>query len=125
MMKVKQKLAEAGYNITAPRLAVLKYLSSTHTLISARDLHKKIKTVDLASIYRTLNLLEELQVVNVEMVNKEKLYCLAGEPHHHMICRKCGHIEVIKCNHRFNNLKNFTDIYHQMTLTGICNKCIY
>lgn len=42
-MKVKQQLTDAGYNITAPRLAVLKYLSSTHTLISARDLHKKIK----------------------------------------------------------------------------------
>jgi len=87
-------------------------------------LHKKIKKGDLASVYRTLNLFEELQIVNVEIINKEKLYCLAGEPHHHIICRQCGYIEVVKCDHCFNNYKNFTDVYHQMTLTGICNKCI-
>lgn len=123
-MKAKQKLAEAGYKMTVPRLAVLQYLSSAHSLISARDLHKKIKTVDLASIYRTLNLLEKMQAVNVEVVNKEKLYCLAGEPHHHIICRNCGHTEVVKCDHHFKNIRNFTDIYHQMTLTGVCHKCV-
>ena len=123
MTKAQQKITRAGYKMTLPRLAVIKYLSSHHCLISARNLHRKIKTADLASIYRTLNLLEELQIVNVETLNKEKLYCLADEPHHHIICRKCGHTEAVQCDHHFNQYKNFTDIYHQMTLRGICNNC--
>jgi Fe2+ or Zn2+ uptake regulation protein len=123
MTKAEQKIIKTGYKMTAPRLAVIEHLSSTHSPISARDLHQKIKTVDQASVYRALNLFEELQIVNVEMVNKEKLYCLADEPHHHIICRKCGHMESIICEHHFNQLKNFTNIYHQLTLTGVCNKC--
>lgn len=123
MTKAEQKIIKTGYKVTAPRSAVIKQLSSTHTPISARDLHRKIKTVDQASVYRALNLFEELQIVNVEIVNKEKLYCLADEPHHHIVCRKCGHMESIKCKHHFNKIKNFTNVYHRLTLTGVCHKC--
>ena len=123
MKKLKQKLIEAKYKITKPRLAILKYLSTHHVSISARNLHKKIKVFDQASIYRALNLFEELHIVNVEIVEKEKIYCLANEPHHHIICKKCGYMEKIKCDHFFNNFKNFNNVYHQLTLTGVCNKC--
>lgn len=123
MDKLKQKLIEAGYKITKPRLAVLEYLGDSHTSISARDLHKKLKHFDRASVYRTLNLFEDLHLVNVEIVDKEKIYCLADEPHHHIICKKCGYMEKIECNHSFGHFKNFTNVHHQLTLTGVCNKC--
>jgi len=123
MNKIEQKLIETGYKITKPRLAVLEYLGGSHTSISARDLHKKLKHFDRASVYRTLNLFEELHIVNVEIIDKEKLYCLAVDPHHHIICKKCGHMEKIKCKHSFEHFKNFTNIYHQLTLTGVCDKC--
>jgi Fe2+ or Zn2+ uptake regulation protein len=98
-------------------------LLAHHSALSARDLAKKLKNIDQASVYRTLNLLEELHLVNVEMVDKEKLYCLAGEPHHHIICKLCGYMEKIKCDHQFGKFKNFTNVFHQLTLTGVCNKC--
>lgn len=109
--------------MTKPRLAILEFLGNSHTSISARDLHKKLKHFDRASVYRTLNLFEDLHLVNVEVVDKEKIYCLADDPHHHIICKKCGYMEKIECNHSFGNFKNFTNIYHQLTLTGVCNKC--
>lgn len=123
MTKAEQKISDLGYRMTKARLAVISHLSSVCSPISARNLHQKIKIVDRASVYRALNLFEELQIVNVETVNKEKLYCLADEPHHHIICRKCGHMESIKCDHHFFNLKNFSNIHHQLTLTGVCNQC--
>jgi len=123
MKKLKQKLIEAGYKITKPRLAVLEFMSSNHTSISARDLHKKIKHFDRASVYRTLNLFEDLHLVNVEIYEKEKIYCLADKPHHHILCKKCGYTEKIDCDHSFGNFINFTNVHHQLTLTGICNKC--
>ncbi len=123
MNKLVEKLIEVGCKITNPRLAVLKYLSVHHSPISARDLHKKIKAFDRASVYRTLNLFEELHLLNVEVIEKEKLYCFAEEPHHHIICKKCGYTEKTKCNHDFGTFKNFNDVYHQLTLTGVCNNC--
>jgi len=123
MEKIKQQLIKAGYKMTMPRIAVLDTLSSIHHPVSARDLHKKIKTIDRASVYRALNLLEDLHLVSVEVVEKEKLYCLANIPHHHIICKKCGYAEEVKCNHSFGHFKNFNNVYHQLTLTGVCNKC--
>lgn len=123
MTKAEQKVTETGYKITSPRLAVIEYLSLHHSPISARDLHKIIKTANQASVYRALNLLEELQIVNVETVKKEKLYCLSDEPHHHIVCRECGYMETVKCDHHFSHYKNFNNVYHQLTLTGVCNNC--
>jgi len=120
---LKQKLIKAGYALTKARLAVLDYLSGNHSPISARNLHQKLKHFDRASVYRILNLFEELHVVNAEAVDKEKIYCLADEPHHHIICKRCGYMEKIECKHSFGHFKNFTDIYHRLTLTGVCNKC--
>ena len=124
MEKLKKQLVKAGYKITTPRIEVLEGLSSAHHPISARELHKKTKKIDRASVYRTLNLFEELRLVNIEVIKKEKLYCLADVPHHHIICKKCGYTEEVKCNHNFDNFKNFSNIYHQLTLIGVCNKCI-
>lgn len=124
MEELKQRLIKSGNILTKTRLAVLDYLSDNHSPLSARGLHKKLKHFDRASVYRTLNLFEELHLVNVEVVDKEKIYCLADEPHHHIICKKCGYMEKIECNHSFGHFKNFTNIYHQLTLTGVCNKCV-
>jgi len=123
-MSISTRLTKLGYKLTEPRLKVLKSLEKEKTLISARKLHKKIKSVDRASVYRTLNLLENLHLVNVEILEKEKLYCLANHPHHHIICRKCGYAEEFDCdNNEFKKFNNFSNIHHQLTLTGVCNKC--
>lgn len=123
-MNVANTLEELGYKLTKPRLQVLQALEREKSLISARNLHKKITTVDRASVYRTLNIFEKLHIVNVEILEKEKLYCLADHPHHHIICRKCGYTEEFQCDKReFKKFKNFTNIHHQLTLTGVCNKC--
>lgn len=123
-MSISTKLAKLEYKLTKPRLQVINSLEKEKKLISARNLHEKIKTIDRASVYRTLNLLEELHLVNVEIIEKEKLYCLANHPHHHIICRKCGYAEEFDCdNSEFKKFKNFSKIHHQLTLTGVCNNC--
>ncbi len=123
MEKFKQKLLEAGYKLTKPRLAVLEFLFINHAPISARYLHKKTRHFDRASVYRALNVFEKIYIVNVEIIGKEKIYCLADKPHHHIICKKCGYMEKIECKHSFNHFKNFTNVRHQLTLTGVCDKC--
>ncbi|MBN1585454.1 transcriptional repressor [Candidatus Uhrbacteria bacterium] len=122
MEKAIEKLIRSGRKLTRPRLAILKFLSHQHAPISAQTIHDKTG-IDLASVYRTLKLSEELRLANVEAMGNEKRYCLAAEPHHHITCRKCGHSETVRCNHVTEGLGNFTDISHQLTITGICDKC--
>lgn len=122
-MKIETLLVSAGCRMTAPRMAVLKALSLSSHHVSARELHKRVKAVDLASVYRTLNLFEELRLLNVEVVEKEKLYCLADTPHHHITCKKCGFAEKVECKHDLGKFKNFTNVSHSLTFTGLCAKC--
>lgn len=119
----EQSLAEAGYKLSTPRALVLALLEKVHHPLSAQEIARKIKSINLASIYRTLHILEELEVVNCETLGTEKKYCLAKEAHHHIVCVKCGHLETVRCNHSFSKIKNFTNIKHQLTLSGLCHKC--
>lgn len=124
-MEFESVLIQSGYKLTKPRLAVLECLNKQNKLLSARDLFKKIKNIDQASVYRTLHVFEELAIVNTETIDKEKLYCLANHPHHHIICRHCGYYEDFPCveKQEYNKFKNFSNIHHQLTLRGVCNKC--
>ena len=123
MKDILEQLKQHGYKLTKPREKVLEVLLQHYHAISAQDIHHKIKIVDKASVYRVLNLLEELGLVNIENVNNEKLYCLVTEPHHHVICKKCGYSEEVSCTYSFGDFKNFTNVQHQLTLTGVCKKC--
>ncbi len=123
---IKKILINSGYKLTGPRLKVFNFLQKDICPISASALYKRLANVDKVSVYRVLNLFEQLNIVQCETVGKEKLYCLATDhPHHHIVCRKCGNTDSFECTgNEFKNFRNFTDIHHQLTLTGICNKCI-
>jgi Fe2+ or Zn2+ uptake regulation protein len=124
MEKIKKILIKKRYKLTKPRIAILNFLFKANNPYSAKEISKKLKNVDLVSIYRNLALFSKLNLINEEFFEKEKKYCLAIHPHHHIICRKCGKIEKIICNHNFyNKFKNYSDIKHQLILTGICSKC--
>jgi Fur family transcriptional regulator, ferric uptake regulator len=121
---IKQKIKQAGYKLTKPRLIVLDELSKTHQPLCAQDIHKKLnQKIDLASIYRTLNLFVSIGIVFKERLEEKDLYYLSEGQHHHIICRECGYSECISCDHIFKNIKNFTNISHNLTISGICKKC--
>jgi Fur family ferric uptake transcriptional regulator len=124
-MDINNILIKSGYNLTKPRLEVFNCLRESNQLLSAGALHKKIKNIDQASVYRALSLFEELRLVNIEVIKQEKLYCLANHPHHHIICRQCGYLEDFPCEKQeeYKKFSNFTDIEHHLTLIGVCVKC--
>lgn len=119
---LNKNLKQAGYKLTKPREAILKFLQKNHTPLSATDIHKKLDNINLASIYRTLKLFTKLKIIQQEFINNENYYYLADKKHHHIICRNCGYLECIPCKHYFK-IKNFSEIDHQIILTGLCNKC--
>ena len=61
------KFMSMGYRITIPREAILEVLSSTTAHLSAEDIyleiHKKYPNVGLTTVYRTLELLGQMGLV--------------------------------------------------------------
>jgi len=120
---ILDKLKRAGFRITAPRKAVIEVLKKDHKPQSAQAISAKLAGVDLVSVYRTLDVLEEIGAAQREDVRGVATYYLADDQHHHITCRKCGQVECVPCEHTFRSVKGFHDVHHQLTMTGICNKC--
>ena len=120
----EQIIKKAGYKLTRPRKLVLDFLSKKHVPYRPKDIYRKLKKqIDLVSIYRALHIFTKLGIVYKEKIDSEDQYYLADSQHHHITCRKCNKIECVPCNHLFKNIKNFTKIIHELSLSGLCHKC--
>ncbi|MFZ6014778.1 MAG: Fur family transcriptional regulator [Patescibacteria group bacterium] len=120
---ILNQLKQAGFRITAPRKAVIEVLQKNHEPQSAQMIHAKTHDTDLVSVYRALEVLERLEIVQREDMQGVGKYILAEKSHHHITCRKCGKIACVPCEHYFQKVKGFQEVRHQLTMTGICNKC--
>ena len=90
-----ERLRDAGYKITPPRLAVLQvieqegeHLDPAQILRRAQRIHPAIGR---ATVYRTLELLTELNIVRPIYVGEHgPTYIRAEGGHHHLVCSTCG-----------------------------------
>lgn len=123
MTNIEEKIINNGYKLTKARLAVLAYLNKSDKPLSTLEIASKVKGINLSSIYRSLSLFVELNIINEEYFEDEKKYCLSTEPHHHIVCRVCKKVVKVKCLHNFSDIKNFNNIEHHLILSGICNNC--
>ena len=87
--------------------------------------------VGIATVYRTLNLLEEGERDrSLSVVSSGKEYGLTNKPHQeHMICRNCGKIiefenPIIERQQALIAKEHgFKLTGHLMQLYGVCNNC--
>lgn len=95
--------------------------------------HQDHKQVGIATIYRTLNIFEELGIVNKqEFTDQAYTYELIdpeSDHHDHIICTKCGKIledEFLSVDNVKESLKNQYDFdlnYYSLRIYGICSDC--
>ena len=93
---IVRQLSQAGYRITQPRQAVIRALLEEEGHLCPTEVHQRARfhcpTVGLVTVYRTLNLLAELNLVR--RVHREDGchgYLPASPGHRHaLICRGCG-----------------------------------
>ena len=137
--RIKEALHDARYKLTPQREVTVRVLlenESSH--LSAEDVFMKVKDkypeIGLATVYRTLELLNELNVLDkVNFGDGVSRYDLRKEGanhfHHHLICIHCGSVEEVEedlltdvekiVKHEFN----FDIIDHRLTFHGICKLC--
>ncbi len=137
LYKFKDILKHNNLKFTKQREVVLKTLFSNDQHFSPEELYVHIKNeypslgVGIATIYRTLNLLEESSMVtSLSFGSSGKKYELGNKPHHdHMICDSCGKIiefedeEIEKKQLIIADRHSFKLTGHSMQLYGICKDC--
>lgn len=126
-------LNSRSQKITAPRLEILSTLKSNHDPLTMSEIHCKLKNkkIDLATVYRTINLFAELGIVNeIDFKDEFKRYELVyyRHHHHHVVCKKCKRVEdvetcVVEELEKLLNKKGYTDISHSLEFFGVCEKC--
>lgn len=137
--RIKKQLHSKGYKLTPQREATLTVLlerEEDHLSAEEVFLLVKVKAPDigLATVYRTLELLSELQVVDkINFGDGVSRYDLRKEGmdhfHHHLVCMECGAVEEIIEDLLTDIEKKVEDEWdfevkdHRLTFHGICRKC--
>ena len=133
----KKILKVSGIKYTRQREIVLNILYHSDTHFTPESLYMEIKrkepnlNVGIATVYRTLNLLEDSQMVtSLSFGAAGKKFELANKPHHdHLICKNCGKIVefensiVERQQALIAKEHTFKLTGHLMQLYGICETC--
>jgi Fur family transcriptional regulator, ferric uptake regulator len=90
-------LRERGGRITTPRRAIVTALLNSGGHITADELTEQIQAdypdVHLSTIYRCLDTLQELGVVDhVHLGHGRAIFHLADEAHQHLLCEVCSKV---------------------------------
>jgi Fur family transcriptional regulator, ferric uptake regulator len=93
-------LRDQGFSRGGARDAVIEYLGRQHCAASAQEIHQALKregrTIGMASVYRSLEALHGLQLVQrFDAGHGEGRYEAvppSGEHHHHVVCDECERI---------------------------------
>lgn len=92
---IERLLARRGYRLTGPRRHLLEVMEGLGDHFAAEDVVQAAPEVGRATVFRTLRLLQELDVVCQVVLDQGDLaYRLAPEEHHHhLLCVECGAVE--------------------------------
>ncbi len=138
LVKFRNLIKELGLNNSIQKEYILKVLfDSKDTHLNTEEILQKIKiehkvNIGMATVYRILNLLEELKIVKSISIDglESKVYELNLSSHHdHMVCVKCVSIvefydaELEKIQELVAQEKGFLLQRHTMMLYGVCKEC--
>jgi Fur family ferric uptake transcriptional regulator len=137
---IRRLLTRRGYRLTRPRQAVLDVLATGREPRTVAQIHRGLgaERANLVSVYRTVKLLGEIGLVRAtDATDGQRRYELA-EPftshHHHLICRRCGHIEDLegcllearvlgRLGRQVRQTHRFRVTDHELRFFGVCVRC--
>jgi Fur family ferric uptake transcriptional regulator len=137
LAEFKNILKQNQLKFTSQREIVLYTLYNNTQHFTSEDLYMLIKeeypelSIGIATVYRTLSLLEENGIVSsISLGVQGKKYEIANKPHHdHIICESCNKIvefeneEIETLQHTIAKENGFKLTNHLMQLYGICEEC--
>ena len=132
---LKSRLNTTGRRLTGQRLLLLQLIQEHEGHLDAHELYRlaseRNPRLSLSTVYRTMNLLRDLGLVNeVHLGEEHHHYELRPLSQHcHLICASCGKVVEIGCE-LIEQLKetvaaqhDFEIIEAQVDLVGLCREC--
>ncbi len=138
----QRMLRDKGLKVTSQRLKVLEAMQSCpEGHLSAEEIHAIVRAdcpnVGLATIYRTIQLLNELHLVDrISFDDGFVRYEMGSAPnreqkhrHHHLICKKCGRVFSFRddllegLEEKIADTAGFLVVDHEVKLYGYCMAC--
>lgn len=126
-------LLQSRYRLTKQRAAVLRALDDGMHL-SAETILERVRSempgVSLGTIYRTLDILREIGLVQVfSHGGSAARYEAALEKHHHLLCSECKELTNVQGDgisqiaHDVATNAGFSQIDYSLTIVGKCLTC--
>ena len=132
--KALEVLKENGYRLTPQRVMVLSAMVEHPGHIGVEDIlqavHRMYPYIDVATVYRTLQLLKHLHLVTeLDIGGYARYELVEADRHHHMICKECGnafdfssrYIETFR-NTLVDEFGFQPDLEH-FAIGGLCSDC--
>jgi len=132
---LKRICNDAGIKLTHQRLEIFKEAMRTRDHPSAetiyKRLRKKLPTIAIDTVYRTLATYDALGVVKtLHLMGERAAFDANLDKHHHFVCTRCKKIEDVYW-HDFDNTKlpgKFKSLgliqYRHLELHGLCPHCL-
>jgi Fur family transcriptional regulator, ferric uptake regulator len=139
IIKLKENLKEKGYKLTPQRRAIVdSIIDNEGKHLTAEEIYDLVRVdcpeIGLATVYRTIILLEELGIVckldlgdgcsRYELVHDEE-----SHNHHHLVCSSCGKVIEVEgdlleaIEHNIEEKYRFTIHNHSLKFFGTCSDC--
>jgi Fur family ferric uptake transcriptional regulator len=139
LSSVYRKLEQGSKRLTPQRELIIKiFLNHPGEHLSAEEVHRLVRQefqdVGLATVYRTLELLTGLEILErisfndgrarYEMKVREETH-----RHHHMVCVQCGRVDEFQedllepLEDRILRERGFLVTDHELKLYGVCAAC--
>ncbi len=135
--EIYQRLREEDVKLTNQRRLIVRVLAQCRDEHpSVDELHSIVREEDpdvgLATVYRTLDLLQRLDLVQtLDVGDGRTRYELATgmHQHHHLLCLQCGKIEEVDrdllgaVEDTVEELAGFRVVDHELKMFGVCRNC--
>jgi Fe2+ or Zn2+ uptake regulation protein len=132
--EIVERLAAAGRRRTAARYAIVQMLVDAKGHVTAdelaADVQARFPSVNISTIYRTLDTLEDLGIVDhVHLGHGRAVYHLADSDHQHLYCERCERVEELpaaKLRSLVSALEReygFEVDQRHFAIVGVCRRC--
>ncbi len=131
----KKMLNRAGRRVTSQRALIMSIIRRGHGHLDADEIYRQAREkeprLSLSTVYRTLNVLKELELVD-ELHFDENHHHYEAKPsteHHHLKCLGCG--RVVEFNYPLSDylrenvpaVKDFDITATEVNMIGYCGRC--
>jgi Fur family peroxide stress response transcriptional regulator len=129
-----EALRSKGYKATPQRIAICRVALNSRVHPSAQTVYDMVKkihpTVSLATVYKTLEVLRDLDLVQeINFPKGQARFDSYMKPHINLVCLKCGSITdlddviVKEITRKVTVSTKFKPTGQRMDVYGICQKC--